>query len=185
MYRFFVLLIISSLILPAYSSTKNVVTQTPIYSPHYGAYYGGDYLPPRTRHRKQTVSIFPDINDLEKYAMNRNFFRENDRTRLERLESLAFGAVQEGDYRTRYNNVRNAILSRPKPNYKTSLFRNISDYFGGQITGYTPSIDQTNGSFYTSPFGKSSATNYSTPWGHGTSINNYGMSSGMGIKMLD
>ena len=187
MYRIFVLLIPVVLITPVFSQTRTFVTQTPVYNPYYGAYYGGDYVPQRiiNGNSRRALSRFSDINDLEKYAMNRNFHRENDRTRLERLEMLAFGAVQAGDYGTRYNNVRNAILSRPKPNYKNSLFRNLSDYFGGQVTGYTPSINQSSDAFYTSPFGSSSVSNFSNPWGHGTRVNDYGISSGMGVKLLD
>ena len=184
MYRFFVLLLISTLTMPAFSATRTVVTQTPIFSPHYGAYYGGDYIPQRTgcRYRRTTASTFPDINDLEKYAMNKNFLRESDRSRLERLETLAFGTVQEGDYRTRYNNVRNAILSRPKQNYRTSLLRSISDYFGGQLTGYTPSISSDN---YSSDFGQSSSDEYLTPWGKGYRTKNYGIGSGTSVHLLD
>ena len=188
MYRFIVLMILSSITMPVFSETRTVVTQTPYYNPYYApqAYYGGDYVPQRMyRQRRYNSSMFSDINDLEKYAMNKNFSKENDRTRLERLEMLAFGTIQEGDYRTRYDNVRNAILSRPKQNYKTSLFRSISDYFNGQITGYTPSINQSNDSFYSSPYGVSSMTDYVSPWGHGTKINNYGISSGTGVKILD
>ena len=188
MYHFIVLLIFSAITMPVFSATKTVVTQSPYYNPYYApqAYYGGDYIPQkRYRQSRHNSSIFYDINDLEKYAMNRNFVRENDRTRLERLEMLAFGTIQDGDYRTRYNNVRNAILSRPKQNYKTSLFRNISDYFNGQVTGFTPSVTQSNNNFYTSPYGTRSITDYSTPWGHGTRINNYGIESGSGIHILD
>jgi len=187
MYRFIVILILTAITMPAFSASKTITTQTPIYNPHFGAYYGGDYIPARTRflHHKQSNSIFPDINDLERYAMNKNYSGEHDKTRLERLENLAFGAIQEGDYPTRYNNVRNAILTRPKQNYKTSLLRNLSDYFGGQMTGFTPPITQMNNSIYNSPYSKSSISNYSTPWGHRTDINNYGFGSGTGIKILD
>lgn len=183
MYRFIIIFILSVITMPAFSATRTFTTQTPVYNPYYGAYYGGDYMPPRARYRygRQHTSMFSDINDLERYAMNRNFVRENDRTRLERLENLAFGAVQEGDYRTRYNNVRNAILSRPKPNYKTSVLKNLSNYFGGQLTGFTPSI-QNN---YPSCYGQSYDSNYMTPFGHGFSTNNYGISSGSSIKLLD
>ena len=184
MYRLIILLIISANFIPAFSETRTVVTQTPVY-PHYGAYYGGDYMPHGLRHHRKTSSMFSDINDLEKYALNKNFIRESDRSRLERLETLAFGAVQEGDYRTRYNNVRNALLSRPKQNYKTSLFRTISDYFGGQVTGYTPPITQTNDYFYSSPFGSSSSVNYSSPWGSRNRVNNYGIGSGSSVRLLD
>ena len=47
---------------------------------------------------------------LEQYTLNRNFTRESDLERLQRLEMQAFGAVQQGDINTRYDNVRNATF---------------------------------------------------------------------------
>lgn len=185
MYRFFILLLFASISMPVFSVTRTVVTQTPVYNPYYGAYYGGDYMPQRRyRYGRQTASMFPDINDLERYAMNKNFLRENDRSRLERLETLAFGSIQDGDYRTRYNNVRNAILSRPKQNCKTSILRSIGNYFGGQLTGFTPPITSYPDD-YSSDYGKSSSTEYITPWGKGYETTNYGIGSGMGVHLLD
>ena len=179
MYRIVVLLLLFILSAPVFA-TRTVVTQSP--DPYYGAYYGGDYVP---RYHKRHSSGFYDINDLEKYAMNKNFTRDSDRIRLERLETLAFGAVQEGDIYTRYDNVRNAILSRPKQNYKTSLLKNISDYFGGQMTGFTPPMSQA--SYFNNPnaFGKSYSTGYSNPWGHKCNTSNYGSGSGTSIHLLD
>lgn len=185
MYRAFILLLLISITTPVLAS-RTVVTQTPVFNQYYTpqAYYGGDYVPNRAYQRRN--SVFSDINDLERYALKRNFTRDSDRIRLERLETLAFGAVQEGDIYTRYDNVRNAILSRPQQNYKTSLLRNISDYFSGQLTGFTPSLQQTQSNYpYSSDFGQSSTTQYVTPWGRGIRTNNYGISSGSGVHILD
>ena len=192
MYRFIVLFLLLVLPVSAFSATMKVVTQTP-YNQYYApqAYYGGDYIPPK-RYSRHNASKFYDINDLEKYAMNKNFTRDSDRIRLERLETLAFGAVQEGDIYTRYDNVRNAILSRPKQNYKTSVLRNISDYLNGQLTGYTPSVNSSaSDSFFfdsypaSSDFGKRSSVDYSTPWGRGYRTENYGTGSGSTVHILD
>lgn len=186
MYRAFIFIFVLSLSLPVFAS-KTIVTETPVYNPYYGAYYGGDYTPKHRYHRRNS-SLFSDINELEMYAMNKNFTRDSDLIRIERLESLAFGAVQQGDILTRYDNVRNAILSRPKQNYKTSVLRNISDYFNGQLTGYTPSINSStnyNNIYQPSGFGNSSSVEYNTPWGKSFRTNNYGVGSGSGIHILD
>lgn len=182
MYRFVVLLLLLSLSYPSISATREVVTQRPYYNPYYGAYYGGDYVP-NYRYSRRNSSAFPDINDLERYAMNRNFTKDSDRTRLERLEMLSFGAVQQGDMLARYDNVRNAILSRPKQNYKTTFLRNISDYFNGQLTGFTPTLNQSDFENYN--FGRSSQTNFITPYGKGYKTNNYGIGNDAGVRILD
>ena len=59
-----------------------------------------------------------NLKRLEKHVFDRTFNNEDDITRLERLENLAFGAIQDGDLSTRYHNIESAIYSRPK--YKTS-----------------------------------------------------------------
>lgn len=186
MYRILTLFLLLTISMPVFSATRKVVTQTPYYNPYYApqAYYGGDYIPRRSFRRNS--SAFYDINDLERYAMNKNFTRDSDRVRLERLETLAFGAVQEGDIYTRYDNVRNAILSRPKQNYKTSVLRSINDYFNGQMTGFTPSLSQSDSYGNNSGFfGKSYSSGYSTPWSHGFRTSNYGTNSGTGVHLID
>ncbi len=123
-----------------------------------------------------------NLNLLEEYAFNKTFKRDENLKRLERLEELAFGAVQSGDYDTRYRNVETAILSRPKNNYeKKSLLSSIGDYFSGQLTGFTPSIltqDLTPGftrnaneSFSNGIFGS----------GYNNFSHNYGSNSGVHI----
>lgn len=185
MYRVLLFFLLITFSVPVFAEKRTIVTQTPVFNPYYApqVYYGGDYIP--TGGYQRRGSVFSDINDLERYALNRNFTRDSDRIRLERLETLAFGAVQEGDIYTRYDNVRNAILSRPKPNYKTTLLRSISDYFNGQLTGYTPSLSQQNYYPYSSDFGQSSSAEYITPWGRGYRTNNYGIGSGSGVHILD
>ena len=184
MYRLPIIFLALYFSMPVFA-TRTVVTQTPYFDRYYApqAYYGGDYYPNRRYHLRRNSSAFPDINELERYAMNRNFTRESDRSRIERLETLAFGTIQDGDIVTRYDNVRNAILSRPKQNFKTSLIKNISDYFSGQLTGFTPSMSQQN--YYSQPYGINSATEYSSPWGKGYSTNNYGINSGSSVRILD
>ncbi len=140
-----------------------------------------------------TTSSLSDLGALEKYTLNKNYNRDSDLERLERLEMEAFGAIQNGDINTRYDNVRTAILSRPKQNYKTSFWRNIGNYFSGQMTGFTPSFDNdpffSNSSFGSTPYpttyGNSSVSQYSSPFGSCSRINNYGTGSGCGVKILD
>ena len=95
-----------------------------------------------------------DLNALEKYALNKTYRRENDLQRLERLENLAFGATQVGDVYSRYKNVENAILSRPKYGTKQSVWSNIANYFAGQATGFTPNLTPYNslGGFSSNPY---------------------------------
>ena len=137
-----------------------------------------------------------DIGYLEQYLWNKNYARNNNLARLEKLERQAFGAIQQGDFETRLQNVRSAILSRPKQNYKTSVLRSIGDYFSGQATGFTPPINQypytqpyTNqpytNSYYFPNFGRSNEFFYSTPYGRGYQMNNSGRSSGMGVRILN
>ena len=85
-----------------------------------------------------------NINALEKYALNKSYRNESDIERLIRLENLAFGATQIGDLNTRYNNVEQAILARPKNNFRTSTLNNLTNYFIGQSTGFTPNIFRNN-----------------------------------------
>ena len=186
MYRFIIFLILSALTMPVYAE-RTVVTQRPYYNPYYApqAYYGGDYIQQR-KFMSKNRSAFYDINDLEKYAMNKTFTKESDRTRLERLETLAFGAVQEGDIYTRYDNVRNTILSRPKQNYKTSFLQGLSNYFNGQLTGFTPNVNSNYNPYSSSSdFERKSYTQYSSPWGSGYRSNYYGMGSGSSVRILD
>ena len=189
MYRIIILLLFT-VTMPVFAS-RTVVTQTPAYKSCYApqAYYGGDYIPDRRYYQRKHSSLFPDINELERYALNKNFTKDSDRTRLERLETLAFGAVQEGDIYTRYDNVRNFILSKQKQNYKTSLIQSLSSYFNGQLTGFTPSL--TNNSYfgnynqYSSGYNNSSQYDYNSPFGKSHKTNYYETGNNFGVHILD
>lgn len=164
---------------------------------HNPNYYNRTHTNPAfyNSRRYRPQSHFSDINALEKYSMNKNFGRESDLQRLQRLEMQAFGAVQSGDINTRYDNVRDAILSRPSyNNTKTSLLRNIGNYFSGQMTGFTPPIGNdpffsSNSGFATTPYpttyGNQSFNQYSSPFGGGYRVNNYGTGSSSGVRILD
>lgn len=89
-----------------------------------------------------------NINSLERYVFDKTYRRQSDLERLERLENLAFGAIQNGDINDRFRRVETAILSRPKSNIKRSVLGNIANYFVGTATGITPSVFSDNGSNY-------------------------------------
>ena len=167
------------------------------YSPYYAYrdnyYSNGGYYSPN----------FTDMSALERYALNKNYSGETELMRLQRLERLAFGAIQQGDFNRRYENVKGAILSRPQAvngrvNNK-SIWRTVGDYFGGQLTGYTPSIsahpmnpDWDIRDAYQSPFdtnsgyGNSKYVEYNnSPFSRGYQINNFGAGSSSGIRILD
>ena len=120
--KLFVCFLIMLNIAPVFARTVRTTRSYTNYNPYY-------YRP-----------VNSNLNALERYALQRNFPRENDIQRLERLEELAFGAVQNGDLDTRYQQVENAILSRPQNNYRNSFRNNLNNYFAGQMTGFTPSI---------------------------------------------
>ena len=136
-----------------------------------------------------------DLTALEKYSMNKTYNREAPLRRLERLENLAFGSIQEGDLRARYKNVETAILSRPRPNQKRTALGNLANYFAGQATGITPSIFTNYGNgysydSYTNPynsgFGTQRINQYSNGiFGSGYSILNNNFGNGSAIRILD
>lgn len=190
MQRILILLALFAISLPVSAENRTIVTRTPIrnYYQPYNCY----------------PSPLSDIGALEKYALNQNYPRESSLQRLQRLEMEAFGAIQSGDINSRYSNVKNAILSRPKQNYKTSFIKGLGNYFSGQMTGFTPSFSSTNTYPYTTSFnpnyyspslnyapypttyGNSAVTEYSRgPFGGGYRINNFVTGSSGGIKILD
>ena len=107
---------------------------------------------------------------MERYTFNKNYPRESTLQRLQRLESQAFGAVQSGDITSRYANVREAILSHPKQNQKMSLLRGLGNYFAGQMTGFTPSM---NNSYY--PY-NNAYSNYGNNFSYSHFPSNFGNS---------
>lgn len=220
MYRY--LLILTMLILTVAgtaidaAAARTYVTRRPVYGRNYmkpynrgfrhnyrhPAYYNNmngnrrfynTYPQRRLLRRNNYYTSMADLSALEKYTMNRSYNRDNDIERLERLEMQAFGAIQNGDLNSRYDNVRSAILARPKTNYKTSWLRNIGNYFSGQMTGFTPSLDNdpffSSSGFTTTPYpttyGNSNITQFSSPFGNGYHYNNYGTGSSSGVKILD
>lgn len=130
-----------------------------------------------------------DLSALERYAFNRNYSGENEVQRLERLENLAFGAVQNGDLISRFHQVETAILSRPKTNgFKNSLANTLGNYIMGQTTGLTPSI-VTSGfpPIYNNPqYTNSNIMQYSSfPFGgRGYRVMNQNYGANSGIRIL-
>ena len=184
---------------PKTTTTRNYTNQ---YSPYNHCSCRNNF-----RHHSRTGNL----NALERHALKKNYRKESNLRRLERLENLAFGATQSGDYATRFKNVEAAILSRPQSTYKKSILGNIANYFTGTSTGFTPSITNTittpgyvtpgsvpylsptmnsmmpMGGFSTSPsYDNQRIESYSNGiWGNGyrTFGNNYG--SGSSIRILD
>ena len=217
MYRFCIYLFSIMLLMNQISvlaETRTFVTRTPVYNKYHrnynrynkfynkyhnrnNAYHHINKYRPAYRQNSAyhyNTTSFSDLNALERYTLNKNYSRESDLERLQRLEMEAFGAIQSGDINSRYDNVRTAILSRPKQNYRTSILRNIGNFFSGQLTGFTPSfyndpffspdLGFTN-TPYPSSFGNQSVTQYSGPFGSGYHINNFGTGSSAGVKILD
>lgn len=149
-----------------FADTSNIITTTPIYNPYYNNYYDRSYYTP------------DDISAIEKYTFNRTFKRDNALSRLERLEMQAFGTIQNGNYTTRYENVKSAILSRPKQNFRTTFARGLQDYFNGQLTGFTPSI-------YPTTYGNQNIINYGAgPLYNGFRYNNFNTGSNSGVHII-
>ena len=191
MYRFLIFLFVCFLFVPDSFGSLTVTNQRPHHNPYSNPYFYRDYYNnPRgyysyNRYHRKNVS---ELNALEKYALNKTYKDESEFERLQRLELQAFGAIQQGDFDTRYDRVRSAILSRPKAHTNSSVWRSIGDYFSGQMTGFTPSFNQYGG--YLEPsssgYGNSSFTQYFNPFGtNGYNTGNRGTLSGMGITILD
>jgi hypothetical protein len=165
--------------------------------------YHQSYYSPQ-KHQKRLHQENHNLNALEKYTFNKTFRHESDLARLERLENLAFGSTQIGNLASRYANVEQAILSRPKYNTKNSILGNIANYFIGNPTGFTPNLDNyfynsntglpagfgfsnSAGNFYPAPiqmnqnFEHYSNSPFSNSWG--LSNQNYG--NGSSIRILD
>lgn len=185
---------------------KPKVTVSDYRTPHYyrrnwhkpGYLTNGNYY--RQSYRPIPIN---SLNKLEKYVFDKSYRNEDELSRLERLENIAFGAIQNGDIESRYRNVESAILSRPNHNYKRSIWSNIGSFLTGQATGITPSIvsqDLTGfdnfanygnnmylpGFRSMSGYGNSTFEQYSNGMfsgGWGNFHNNYG--SGGSVKILD
>jgi hypothetical protein len=170
----------------AAASERHVIIQNPyINNPYY-----------RHRNYYQSEVLPRDLSALEKYSMKRVYPRENPLQRLERLENLAFGSVQNGDIASRYKNVETAILSRPQNNTKRTALGTLTNYFRGQTTGVTPSIYDSFGNFMpaydnfiqnsSSGFGNTRVNQYSNGiFGGGYSVFNNNFGNGSSIRILD
>ncbi len=165
-------------------SRLNTYTQnryrTPIRNRHYSHHH------PYSSYNRLPAN---SLSALERYALKKNYAREDEISRLERLESLAFGSVQRGDIESRYKNVENAILSRPQTNYKKSLLSNLGNFFAGQATGYTPGINSFNAQPYpynTPSYSTSRVEQYSNGmFGGGWGMMNQNFGNGSSIRILD
>ena len=189
--RAFIFIILLFLNTPVFAS-RNVIRQNPYYynfhSPYYNNYYAQEnrFRQPHYPNKRYCNPINTELYNLEKYTFDKSYVRESELARLERLERQAFGATQQGDFDTRYANVRSAILSRPQNNYqKQSLLKTIGNYFSGQLTGYTPELDDEFYSFTPNNYGNKKYTTYSSPWGSGYRFDNYSTGSSTGVKILD
>ena len=179
MYKFLICLIIFMSVLPIYAQT--ITTRRPYYHQNnYNRYYN-------PYHHKNYILPKDNLSALEKYALKKSYSRESDISRLERLEDLTFGSIQSGDIMSRYKNVENAILSRPSSNYnKQSFLNNLSNYFSGQMTGYTPSLDSWFDKSYSPSYSASRIDQYTNGiFGNGFRVMNSNYGTGSGVKILD
>lgn len=95
------------------------------------------------------------LKKLEKHVWGKHFSNESEHSRLERLEEMAFGAVQSGDLSQRYQNVESVLHSRPKYKTRDSIIGALGNLILGQPTGFTPNItaQELNGYDQFAPFG--------------------------------
>ena len=170
-------------IISGYSKNKHPIYKHRHYCPGCDNY--DYYLSPK------------NLNALERYALNKAYTRESNLRRLERLENLAFGAIQNGDLVSRYNNVESAILSRPRVNAKQSIINSLASYFNGTPTGFTPNIMpysnmgnlggfSTYPSMYSPKYTNTKFEQYSNGMfggGWGVSDGNFG--TGSSVRILD
>lgn len=121
----FILSINSALSQSRYTINQNPYINNPYYKHHN--YYKNEILQ-------------RDLAALERYSMNRIYPKDNTINRINRLEQLAFGSIQNGDIETRYKNVESAILARPKSQIKRTTIGALTNYLKGQPTGITPPV---------------------------------------------
>ena len=176
MYRYIFIILLSIIFIMPALATREIVTQEPYYNPNI--VYSNPY---NTRYNLKSN----ELSALEEYAFNNNFAHENNLQRLCRLEMQTFGSIQQGDFDTRYKNVRTAILSRPKQKQNYTVWKNLANYFIGQTTGYTPPIINTLPQNTFSTFGNSNGIEYANPYHRGYRINNFWGGSGSKISILD
>ena len=95
------------------------------------------------------------LKKLEKHVWGKHFSNESNLNRLEKLEEIAFGAVQSGDINQRFQNIESVILSRPEYKTKNTIMNTLGSILVGQSTGFTPNIttQELNGYDKFAPFG--------------------------------
>ena len=88
------------------------------------------------------------LGKMENNKFGRTYSNTNIENRLDRLDSLVFGAIQAGDYKTRLNRLKHAFSAETTREYKTSLpkKRHIKERFSA---GYPTSMP-ANGDYYSS-----------------------------------
>lgn len=117
---------------------------------------------------------YPNIMKLERSLFGRTFAQNNTQNRIERLEEQLFGAVQNGDIKSRYeaiqlaaNAVRqnNYYYSNTKNNSLRGLAANIgSALLGGSMTGFTPQINPFYNNYsYNNVYANPNRYNYANP----------------------
>lgn len=134
-----------------------------------------------------------DLSALEKYSMRHSFSGEKPEKRLERLETLAFGAAQAGNIETRYRNVEAAILSRPRyDGAKNTFISNLNNFINGRPTGYTPPVTQYPNQYFMPSLPVQSGYNnqryqqFSNGiFGSGYNFLNSGFGNGSSVRILD
>lgn len=126
-------------------------------------------------------------NSPENYFLRKVAPRERDLKHIQRLEEQTFGAIQEGDIYSRYNRLNN-ILSRQNNYYQPSLIKRLGNYFTGELTGFTPPINQDSydlNNYLPNSYSNQSIQEYKTPYGNGYRFYNPTNASQASIQILD
>jgi len=183
MKNFLVILLLISCSASVYA--QSTITYYPQNTPFY--YNNGGAQRPKLP--------LDELSALEKYTYNKVYNRDYPLERLERLETTAFGSVQQGNLGTRFKNVENALLARENysPNYyktnKRNIWGNLADYFVGQPTGITPSITspyyQGYNPVYGQNYGNQRYEQFSNGiFGGGYNLMNQRLGNGSSIRIL-
>lgn len=199
MCRYVVVLLILFNLCPAfaYYGGNNFNSRLGINRPNI-IYAGSDMMPqPRCHHcstypRSDFRTFSPtNLSALEQYALKKNYKRESDIERIQRLENLVFGAIQEGDINSRFYNIEQAILSSPQvKSQRRSIIGNLTNFITGQPTGFTPSLtDSFMPTFNPYPTGSLRNRNYeqysNLPFGSGWGFAEQNFNGGTSVKILD
>ena len=158
------------------------------------------------------VYAYSDLDKIERDIFNRTFEFDPARSRIERLESKIFGAVQYGTYDERmellksaaksykaYNpdniNRRTSVYNQYRPpiftgtmgsNWKNTLWGNLRNQMMGMPTGFTPAMDPAYMDYFEAEramAGHGQQIDYRTNTGYRRS--NSDRASGMGVRILD